>query len=107
LASDTIINASIRSAETFAEISVPVPLDADLDAALAALNEDVAGERDASVYVGSLADRATLTVRAAASDELEAVRLEQDLRLRAHRRPRAVGVWTGPRSERRNRRWQR
>ena len=37
LASDTIVNASIRSRETFAEISVPVPLAADLDAALDAL----------------------------------------------------------------------
>jgi small-conductance mechanosensitive channel len=93
LASDTIINASIRSAETFAEVVVPVPLTADLDGALDALKEDVAGERDASVYVSALADRATLTVRAAASDELAAVRLEQDLRLRAHRRLRALGVW--------------
>src|ERR1041385_4237007 len=94
LASDTIGNASIRSAETFSEVSVLVPLTADLGAALDALTEDVAGERDASVYVSSLADRATLTVRAAASDELAAVRLEQDLRLRAHRRLRALGVWT-------------
>ena len=94
LASDTIVNASIRSAETFAEVSVPVPLASDLDAALDALREDVAGERDASVYVSTLADPATVTVRAAASDELAAERLEQELRLRAHRRLRALGVWT-------------
>jgi small-conductance mechanosensitive channel len=94
LASDTIVNASIRSAETFAEVSVPVPLAADLDAALDALREDVAGERDASVYVSALADPATVTLRAAASDELAAERLEQELRLRAHRRLRALGVWT-------------
>jgi small-conductance mechanosensitive channel len=93
LASDTIINASIRSAETFAEVSVPVPLTADLDAALDALREDVAGERDASVYLSALADRATVTVRAAASDELAAERLEHELRLRAHRRLRTLGVW--------------
>jgi small-conductance mechanosensitive channel len=94
LASDTIVNASIRSRETFAEVSVPVPLAADLDAALDALQEDVAGERDASVYVSSLADPATVTLRAAASDELAAERLEHELRLRAHRRLRAIGVWT-------------
>jgi small-conductance mechanosensitive channel len=94
LASDTIINASIRSRETFAEISVPVPLAADLDAALDALREDVAEERDASVYVSSLADPATVTLRAAASDDLAADRLENELRLRAHRRLRALGVWT-------------
>src|SRR4051795_12528297 len=54
LASDTIINASIRSRETFAEISVPVPLAADLEGAIAALREDVSGEREADVYVSSL-----------------------------------------------------
>ena len=94
LASDTIVNASIRSRETFAEVLVPVPLAADLDAALDALREDVAEERDASVYVSSLADPATVTVRAAAADDLAAERLEHDLRLRAHRRLRALGVWT-------------
>jgi small-conductance mechanosensitive channel len=93
LASDTIVNASIRSRETFAEISVPVPLAADLDAALDALREDVADERDASVYVSALADPATVTLRAAASDDLAAERLEHELRLRAHRRLRALGVW--------------
>jgi small-conductance mechanosensitive channel len=93
LASDTIVNASIRSPETFAEVSVPVPLGADLDAALDALREDVAEERDASVYVSQLADPATITVRAAAPDELAALRLEQELRLRAHRRLRVLGVW--------------
>jgi small-conductance mechanosensitive channel len=94
LASDTIINASIRSRETFAEVSVPVPLSADLDDAIDALREDVSGERDADVYVSSLNGTATVTVRAAASDEAAAERLEHELRLRAHRRLRALGVWT-------------
>jgi small-conductance mechanosensitive channel len=93
LASDTIINASIRSRETFAEISVPVPLSADLDVAVGALRDDVANERDAHVYVSALADPATVTVRAAATDEVAAERLEHDLRLRAHRRLRELGVW--------------
>jgi len=93
LASDTIVNASIRSRETFAEISVPVPLTADLDSALEALREDLADERDTQVYVSALADPATVTVRAAASDEVAAERLEHDLRLRAHRRLRELGVW--------------
>src|SRR5438874_11331365 len=95
LASDTIVNASIRSRETFAEVSVPVPLAADLDAAIGALQEDVAGERDALVYVSSLdgGPTATVMLRAAAADELAAERLEQELRLRAHRRLRALGVW--------------
>ena len=66
LASDPIVNSSIRSRETFAEVSVPVPLAADLDAAVDALREDVADERDASVYISSLDGTATVTVRAVA-----------------------------------------
>jgi small-conductance mechanosensitive channel len=93
LASDTIINASIRSPETFAEVSVAVPLTADLDGAVDALREDVSEERDADVYVSSLDGAATVTLRAAAADEVAAQRLEQELRLRAHRRLRALGVW--------------
>ena len=49
LASDTIRNSTIRSRETFAEITVPVPLSADLGAAVDGLREEVAEERDASV----------------------------------------------------------
>lgn len=93
LASDTIVNASIRSRETFAEVSVPVPLAADLEAALDALREDIAGERDAQVYVSSLADSATVTVRAVAADDVAALQLERELRLRAQKRLRALGVW--------------
>jgi small-conductance mechanosensitive channel len=93
LASDPIVNASIRSRETFAEVSVPVPLVADLDGAVEALREDVADERHADVYVSSLDGTATITLRAAASDEIAAERLEHELRLRAHRRLRALGVW--------------
>jgi small-conductance mechanosensitive channel len=93
LASDTIVNASIRSRETFAEVSVPVPLNADVDAAVEALRKDVAEERDADVYLAGIDGNATVIVRAAAADELTAERLERDLRLRAHRRLRALGVW--------------
>jgi small-conductance mechanosensitive channel len=93
LASDTIVNASIRSHETFAEVAVPVPLAADLESAVAALEQDVADERDATVYISSLDGTATVTMRAAASDALAAERLEHELRLRAHRRLRALGVW--------------
>ena len=93
LASDPIINSSIRSRETFAEVSVPVPLSADLDAAIGALQEDVSGERDADVYLSSLNGAATVTVRAVAGDQAAAERLEHDLRLRAHRRLRTLGVW--------------
>jgi small conductance mechanosensitive channel len=93
LASDTIVNASIRSRETFAEVSVPVPLSVDLDGAVDALREDLADERHADVYLSSLDGTATVTLRAAASDDVAAERLERELRLRAHRRLRALGVW--------------
>jgi small-conductance mechanosensitive channel len=93
LASDTIVNASIRSHETFAEVSVPVPLSADLERAVDALRDDISEERDADVYVASLDGTATVTLRAAATDAAAAERLEQELRLRAHRRLRALGVW--------------
>jgi small conductance mechanosensitive channel len=93
LASDTIINASIRSRETFAEVSVPVPLSTDLGQAVDALKQDIAGERDGDVYLDSLDGNATLIVRASAPDELAAERLEHELRLRAHRRLRELGVW--------------
>jgi len=93
LASDTIRNASIRSRETFAEITVQVPLSTDLRAVVDALGDEVAGEPEAIVYVNSLNGNATVTVRASAPDEDAAQRLERDLRVRAHGRLRALGVW--------------
>jgi small-conductance mechanosensitive channel len=93
LASDTIRNSSIRTRETFAEITVQVPLSADLGAAVNALREEVADDRSASVYVSALNGSATVTIRAGAADEDVAQRLERDLRVRVHSRLRALGVW--------------
>jgi small-conductance mechanosensitive channel len=93
LASDTIRNSTIRSRETFAEITVPVPLSADLGAAVEGLRNEVADDEGATVYVSSLDGSATVTVRAAAADERAAERLEQELRVRAHDRLRAMGIW--------------
>ena len=93
LASDTILNSTIRGRETFAEITVQVPLSADVGAAVDGLRQEVAGERDASVYVSALDASAILTVRAAARDEDDAERLERELRVRAHGRLLALGVW--------------
>jgi small conductance mechanosensitive channel len=93
LASDTIRNSTIRSREAFAEITVQVPLSADLGAAVDELREEFADERDASVYVSSLDGSAAMTIRAAASSEDVAQELERDLRVRAHGRLRALGVW--------------
>jgi small-conductance mechanosensitive channel len=93
LASDTILNSTIRGRETFAEITVQVPLSADVGAAVDGLRQEVAGERDASVYVSALDASAILTVRAAARDEDDAEQLERELRVRAHGRLLALGVW--------------
>ena len=93
MASDTIRNSTIRSRETFAEITVQVPLSADLGAVVDELREEVAGERDALVYVSELDANATLTIRAGAADEDVAQHLERDLRVRAHGRLRALGIW--------------
>ncbi|HEY8316105.1 MAG TPA: mechanosensitive ion channel family protein [Gaiellaceae bacterium] len=93
LASDTIRNSTIRSRETFAEITVPIPLSVDLGAAVDELREEVADEREADVYVSALDGNATLTVRAAASNQDAAQALERELRVRVHGRLRALGVW--------------
>jgi small-conductance mechanosensitive channel len=93
LVSDTIRNASIRRRGTFAEVKVQVPLSADLGTAVEGIREEVAGERDASVFVSSLDGNATVTIRAAAVDERAAQRLESDLRVRVHGRLRSLGVW--------------
>jgi small-conductance mechanosensitive channel len=93
LASDTILNSTIRSRETFAEITVQVPLSGDLAAAVDGLREEVASERMPDVFVSGLDGNATVTVRAAAPDASAALRLEGELRLRAHTRLRSLGVY--------------
>jgi len=94
LASDPIINSTIRSRDAFAEITVQVPLTADLRAVVAAVREEVAAEREADAFVSGLDGSATLTVRAAAPDAVSALRLEGDLRVRVHERLRLAGVWS-------------
>jgi len=93
LVSDTIRNSSIRSRGTFAEITVQVPLTVDLRTAIDGLQEEVAGEREASVFVSALDANAIVTIRAAAVDEDTAQRLESELRVRAAGRLRALGAW--------------
>jgi small-conductance mechanosensitive channel len=93
LSSDAILNFSIRNRETYAEITLQLPLTCDLDAAVGALRDVVAEERTSTVSVTGLDGNATLTVRAAAPDANAALKLESDLRLRAHEKLRALGVW--------------
>jgi small conductance mechanosensitive channel len=89
LASDTIRNSTIRSREKVAEITVQVPLTADLGAVVDRLRQVT----NAEVFVGDLAGQATIMVRTRASDPGDAERIERELRLRAHEALRAEGVY--------------
>jgi small conductance mechanosensitive channel len=92
LASDTIRNSTIRSRSARAQVTVQVPLDKDLDSVVALLREEAPGD-GSDVFVSSLEGNATVTVRTWAPDPLEAERIAADLRLRAHERLRAAGVY--------------
>jgi small-conductance mechanosensitive channel len=93
LASDTIRNSTIRSREKVAELTVQVPLSTDVGAVVAELEDELAHERDPSVFVSSLDGAASLTIRVRADDEDAAQQLERELRLRVHRRLRAAGIY--------------
>ena len=92
LASDTIVNSTIVSLEKVAEISVTLPLTAELQPVLMALREETSAYSGAEVYVAALDDDARVTVRVPAEDERDAERLERELRLRAHERLRVGGL---------------
>jgi small conductance mechanosensitive channel len=92
IASDTIRNSSIRSRKKLAQVSVQVPLDRDLGSVSGLLRE-AAQDDDARVEITALDDHARFTVSVWASDEPAALRLESDLRLRAHDRLREAGVF--------------
>ena len=86
LAADTIRNATIRSREKLAEVALDVPLDKDLDAVIDLLLSETADEPRSEVFVTSLNQAATITVRAWAPDAEAVERIESDLRLRILRR---------------------
>jgi small conductance mechanosensitive channel len=90
LASDTIRNATIRSREKVAEITVQVPLTQDVGAVVDRLQGLT---DDADVFVSDLVGNATVVVRAPARDISTAERLERELRRRAHELLRAEGVY--------------
>jgi small-conductance mechanosensitive channel len=93
LASDTIKNASIVSREKLAQVTLNVPLDKDLSAAVDALRPLVEEAPRGAVLVSELgADKAIVTVRASADDPSAVERAESELRLQAHERLRAAGV---------------
>src|SRR5947207_13907065 len=89
LTSDTVRNRAIRSREKGAEITVQVPLSADLDAVVDRLRKSTDGE----VFVNDLAGNASVVVRKQTASEEEAERIERELRLRAHSALRAEGLF--------------
>jgi small-conductance mechanosensitive channel len=92
IASDTIRNSSIRGRRKLAQVTVQVPLDSDLEA-VAGLLRDAADDERAEVSVAALEDKASVMVSVWADDEPAAERLENELRLRAHKRLREAGVF--------------
>jgi small conductance mechanosensitive channel len=92
IASDTIRNSTIRSRKKLAQVTVPVPLDRDLDTVIGLLRE-AAGDDEARVQVSDIDDRAHLTLSVWASDEPAAEKLASELRLKAHARLREAGVF--------------
>jgi small-conductance mechanosensitive channel len=92
LASDTIRNSTIRSPATYAQVTVQVPPTTDLEPLIEELRQEAPGERD-EIFVSSLDPSLTLVVRAWAESGQAAERLEQDLRLRVHRRLRERGIF--------------
>jgi small-conductance mechanosensitive channel len=88
LASESIRNSTIRSAETLAEVQVQVPASADLRAVVNSLQED--GEE---VYVTDLGDKATIVVRKRVPRTGETERAESELRLSVAERLKAAGAF--------------
>ena len=90
LASEPIRNSTIRARHALAEVSVQVPLERDLGRVVELLRE---AAPDGEVLVTGIADKATVTVREWTADAADADRVASDLRLRAHERLRAAGVY--------------
>ena len=93
LASDTIRNATIVDRTQRAEITLQVPLNTDLRQVVDALQQELVAEREGDVFVSGIDGSAVVTLRALAPDSAAAERLEHELRLRAHARLRAQGLW--------------
>ncbi len=92
LASDTIRNSTIRSAAKYAQVTVQVPSSAALRPLVEALRAEAPGERD-EVFVSSLGDAPILTLRVWTENEVEAQKVEHELRLRVHERLQQQGTF--------------
>ncbi len=93
LVSGIIRNSTILTRAQRAEITVQVPLDSDLENVVELLRGECTDEGEPEVFVSSFAERATVTMRMRAEDPADADRIRRELRLRAHRRLRAAGVF--------------
>jgi small conductance mechanosensitive channel len=94
LASDTIRNFTIVSRQKVSEVSVQVPITQELGAVVESLREETSATPGADVFVSALdAGTATITLRMPADDPADAERLQRELRLRAHARLKAEGVY--------------
>ena len=93
LASDTIRNSTIVTGAQRAEVTVQVPLSSDLENVIDLLRSEYADEREPEVFLSSLGADATITVRTRANDPADAERIQRELRLRAHSRLRAAGIF--------------
>jgi small-conductance mechanosensitive channel len=93
IASDTILNSSLRGRRKLAQVTVQIPLDRDLGA-VSELLRDAADDERAEVTVTALEDKASLELSVWADDEAAAKRIESELRLRAHERLREAGVFS-------------
>ena len=87
IASTSIRNSTIRGTSTLAEITVQVPVAADLEALLTSLRE--AGDE---AYLTDIGDKATFVVRKRVSREGRAEAAESDLRLAVAARLKKAGI---------------
>ena len=92
LASDTIRNSTIRSAAKYAQVTVQVPSSTALRPLVEALRAEAPGERD-EVFVSSLAEAPTLTLRVWTESDAAAEELEHELRLGVHERLQQHGTF--------------
>jgi small-conductance mechanosensitive channel len=93
LASDTIRNSTIVDRAQRAEITVQVPLSADLERVIDLLRNECCSERELEVFVSDMDGNVTLTLRARAADATNAEELAHELRLRTHKTLRTAGVF--------------
>jgi small conductance mechanosensitive channel len=87
LVSEPLRNSTVRSPDALAEVTVRVPLSADLRALVAALERD-----SAEAYVTGLDGDATIAIRTWVPDRRLAERAASDLRLTVADRLRELGI---------------